>query len=133
MDHALVSASTIVWLGLAIGAAFGASSQRTSFCTMGAVSDAVNIGDWTRMRMWALAIALAILGTGALRASGLFDPARDDLHRRPPALAVACRGRTRLRHRHDAGLRLRRQDPVASAAATSSRWWSSSSSPSAPR
>ncbi len=76
MDHALVSASTIVWLGLAIGAVFGASSQRTSFCTMGAVSDAVNIGDWTRMRMWALAIATAILGTGALQALGLFDPAK---------------------------------------------------------
>lgn len=76
MDHALVSASTIVWLGFAIGAAFGASSQRTGFCTMGAVSDAVNIGDWTRMRMWALAVALATLGTGALHALGLFDPAK---------------------------------------------------------
>ena len=76
MDHALVSASTIVWLGFAIGAVFGASSQRAGFCTMGAVSDAVNIGDWTRMRMWALAIAVAILGTGALQALGLFDPAR---------------------------------------------------------
>ena len=64
MDHALVSASTIVWLGFAIGAVFGASSQRTGFCTMGAVSDAVNIGDWTRMRMWALAVAIAVLGTG---------------------------------------------------------------------
>ena len=76
MDHALVSASTIVWLGFAIGAVFGASSQRTGFCTMGAVSDAVNIGDWTRMRMWALAVAIAVLGTGVLQALGLFDPAR---------------------------------------------------------
>lgn len=76
MDPALPSASTIVWLGFAIGAVFGAASQRTGFCTMGAVSDAVNIGDWTRMRMWALAVAVAILGTGALQAAGLFDPAK---------------------------------------------------------
>ncbi|HBD38207.1 MAG TPA: transporter, partial [Cupriavidus sp.] len=29
---------------------FGAILQRTHFCTMGAVSDIVNIGDWSRMR-----------------------------------------------------------------------------------
>ncbi|MER2552105.1 MAG: YeeE/YedE family protein [Thauera sp.] len=76
MNHALVSAPTIVWLGFAIGAVFGAASQRSGFCTMGAVSDVVNIGDWTRMRMWALAVAVAIVGTGALQALGLFDPAK---------------------------------------------------------
>ena len=73
MDHALVSASTIVWLGFAIGAAFGASSQRTGFCTMGAVSDIVAMGDWNRMRMWLLAIAVAILGSQALQFGGMID------------------------------------------------------------
>jgi uncharacterized protein len=41
---------------------FGAIAQRTHFCTMGAVSDIVNMGDWTRMRMWLLAIAVAMIG-----------------------------------------------------------------------
>ena len=76
MNHALVSAPTIVWLGFAIGAVFGAASQRSGFCTMGAVSDVVNIGDWTRMRMWALAVAVAIVGTGALQAIGIFDASK---------------------------------------------------------
>ena len=45
---------------------FGAIGQRTHFCTMGAVSDVVNMGDWTRMRQWALAIGVAMLGFAAL-------------------------------------------------------------------
>ena len=73
MEETLVSASTIVWLAFAIGAVFGLVAHRTNFCTMGAVSDIVNMGDWNRMRMWALAIAIAILGTGALQWLGLFD------------------------------------------------------------
>ena len=50
--------------GLAV--AFGAIAQRTHFCTMGAVADIVNIGDWGRMRMWALAIGVAMLGFNAM-------------------------------------------------------------------
>lgn len=73
MEETLVSASTIVWLAFAIGALFGFAAHRTNFCTMGAVSDIVNIGDWNRMRMWTLAIAVAILGTAALQALGLLD------------------------------------------------------------
>jgi hypothetical protein len=40
---------------------------------MGAVSDIVNMGDWSRMRMWLLAIGVAILGSAALHASGQID------------------------------------------------------------
>jgi len=76
MEEPLVSASTIVWLAFAIGAVFGFVANRTNFCTMGAVSDVVNMGDWGRMRMWALAIAIAILGTTALQALGLFDASK---------------------------------------------------------
>jgi hypothetical protein len=43
--------------------AFGAISQKTHFCTMGAVADIINMEDWSRMRMWLLAIAVAILGS----------------------------------------------------------------------
>jgi uncharacterized membrane protein YedE/YeeE len=50
---------------LRAGVVFGAVAQRTHFCTMGAVADIVNIGDWTRMRMWALAAGVAVLGFNA--------------------------------------------------------------------
>ncbi|MBI3371637.1 MAG: YeeE/YedE family protein [Betaproteobacteria bacterium] len=40
---------------------------------MGAVSDWVNMGDFNRMRMWLLAIAVAIIGSNALHLSGIVD------------------------------------------------------------
>ena len=52
----------VLWAAFALGLVFGAIAQRTHFCTMGAVADIVNLGDWTRMRMWALAIGVAMLG-----------------------------------------------------------------------
>ena len=55
---------------------FGVVLQRTHFCTMGAVSDIVNMGDWGRMRMWGLAIGVAMIGTAGLAAGGYIDPAR---------------------------------------------------------
>ena len=73
MEETLVSASTIAWLAFAVGAVFGLVANRTSFCTMGAVSDIVAMGDWNRMRMWAMAIAVAILGTSALQLLGLLE------------------------------------------------------------
>ncbi len=63
----------ILWLGLALGIVFGALMQRTHFCTMGAVADAINFGSWGRARMAALAMAVAILGTQALSALGIID------------------------------------------------------------
>ncbi len=52
------------------GLVMGAVANKTNFCTMGAVSDWVNMGDTGRMRAWLLAIAVAILGVVALEASG---------------------------------------------------------------
>jgi uncharacterized membrane protein YedE/YeeE len=52
---------------------FGAVGNKTHFCTMGAVSDWVNMGDLSRMRMWLLAIAVAILGAQGLELAGLVD------------------------------------------------------------
>jgi len=52
---------------------FGAVGNKTEFCTMGAVSDWVNMGDTNRMRMWLLAIAVALLGSSALALTGLVD------------------------------------------------------------
>ncbi len=73
MEESLVSASTIVGLAFALGTVFGIVGNKVHFCTLGAVSDIVNMGDWNRMRMWMLAIAVAILGTAALQLAGAFD------------------------------------------------------------
>jgi len=59
-----------------LGAAFalavvmGAVANKTNFCTMGAVSDWVNMGDTGRLRAWLLAIAVAIAGVAVLEWSG---------------------------------------------------------------
>ncbi|HUL92131.1 MAG TPA: YeeE/YedE family protein [Burkholderiales bacterium] len=66
-------ASTVVWGAFALAFLFGAVANKTHFCTMGAVSDVVNMGDWNRMRMWLLAIAVATAGASALQLSGLID------------------------------------------------------------
>jgi uncharacterized membrane protein YedE/YeeE len=52
---------------------FGAVGNKTHFCTMGAVSDWVNMGELSRMRMWLLAIAVALLGASALHLGGVID------------------------------------------------------------
>ena len=59
-------AAQVLWATFGLAVAFGAIAQRTHFCTMGAVADIVNIGDWGRMRMWALAIGVAMLGFNAM-------------------------------------------------------------------
>ena len=69
-----ISVTTVVgWAGLIIGLLFGATAQRTNFCTMGALSDVVFMGDWNRFRAWMLAIAVAILGSQALHLGGAVD------------------------------------------------------------
>ena len=65
--------SQVLWAALACGVAFGAVAQRSHFCTMGAVSDIVNMGDWTRMRMWLLAIAVAMIGFNAMVFTSVVD------------------------------------------------------------
>jgi len=52
---------------------FGAVGNKTNFCTMGAVSDWVNMGDTSRLRMWLLAMAVALIGSSALQVAGLVD------------------------------------------------------------
>lgn len=66
-------ASQVAWLAFALGVIFGAMAQRAHFCTMGAIADIANSGDWNRMRQWLLAIAVAILGTNLLAHFGFID------------------------------------------------------------
>ena len=54
--------SIILWLGFIIAFIMGAVATKTNFCTMGAVSDLVNMGDSGRIRAWLLAMAVAMIG-----------------------------------------------------------------------
>jgi uncharacterized protein len=69
-------ATLVVWGGFALAFVFGAVGNKTSFCTMGALSDIVSMGDWNRMRMWLLAIAVAVLGASGLQLAGMIDVSR---------------------------------------------------------
>lgn len=53
--------------------ALGALTSRTGFCTMGAVSDWINIGDLGRMRSWMLAVATAMAGLVGMESAGIVD------------------------------------------------------------
>ena len=66
-------ATIVAWGGFALAFAFGAVANKTNFCAMGALSDIVNMGHWGRMRMWLLAIAVAMLGAGLLAYTGQVD------------------------------------------------------------
>ena len=54
----------------AIAAIMGATANKTNFCTMGAVSDWVNMDDKGRLRAWLLAVAVAMGGVLVLEALG---------------------------------------------------------------
>jgi uncharacterized membrane protein YedE/YeeE len=63
----------VAWAAFGLAVVFGAVANRVNFCAMGAVTDLFTMGDWRRMRMWLLAIAVAIAGATWLEASGLAD------------------------------------------------------------
>jgi uncharacterized membrane protein YedE/YeeE len=63
----------MLWTAFGIALIMGAVVNKTNFCTMGAVSDLVNIGDSGRFRAWLLAIAVAILGVTILETLGMVD------------------------------------------------------------
>ncbi len=67
--------------GFALAFVFGLVAAKTNFCTMGALSDIVNMGHWGRMRMWLLTIAVAIAGTTALSYTGLVDLSKSVVQR----------------------------------------------------
>jgi uncharacterized protein len=64
----------VLWWTFGLSIVFGMAAQRSHFCTMGAVSDIVNMQDWTRMHMWAVAIAVALMGFALLAYAGVIAP-----------------------------------------------------------
>lgn len=74
--------SFFLWGAFLLALVMGAVVNKTNFCTMGAVSDMVNMGDYSRFRTWLLAIAVAMVGVvvleylGAVDADSTFPPYR---------------------------------------------------------
>ena len=66
-------ATIVIGGGFVLAFVFGLVAAKTNFCTMGALSDIVNMSHWGRMRMWLLTIAVAIAGTTWLSYAGLVD------------------------------------------------------------
>jgi uncharacterized protein (TIGR01244 family) len=50
--------------------------QKTRFCTMGAITDIMIMGEWTRMRQWLMAIGVAVIGMAFMSSSGMLDPGK---------------------------------------------------------
>ncbi len=68
-----IAARTEAVLGavLLISVLFGAIGRASHFCTLGALGDWVHFGDTARLRMWALAAGVGVLGFHTLVALGL--------------------------------------------------------------
>lgn len=60
-------------LGFIIASVFGFVGNKTHFCSMGAISDVINMGSKGRLGAWFLAIGIAILGAQFLFLQGLVD------------------------------------------------------------
>lgn len=63
----------VALLSFLVGLIFGAVVNKTNFCTMGAVSDWVNMGNTGRLRAWFLAIGIATLLTQLLHFNNIID------------------------------------------------------------
>lgn len=63
--------SAFLWSTYVIALIMGVVVAKTNFCTMGAISDVMNIGDTGRMRSWFFAIAIALLGVTIFEATGM--------------------------------------------------------------
>lgn len=82
MNDAVNPTNIVVWGGFALAFVFGAVANKANYCTMGAVSDVVNMGHWGRMRMWLLTIAVALIGANLLHYGGLIDLSKS-VYQRP--------------------------------------------------
>ncbi len=64
--------------GLVVGAVCGFTTRRAGLCSFAAVEDAWMGGDTRRLRVFGLALAIAVVGTQAMVAAGLIVPAHSN-------------------------------------------------------
>jgi len=72
-DNFFHAQSVFLWSTFAISVVLGMVANKTNFCTMGAVSDLVNMGDSGRFRAWILAATVALIGVLILEAMGMVN------------------------------------------------------------
>jgi uncharacterized membrane protein YedE/YeeE len=73
--ESFIAAQTFfLWATFGLALIMGAVVNKTNFCTIGAVSDMVNMGDPGRFRSWMLAIAVAVVGVAVLEYLELAAP-----------------------------------------------------------
>lgn len=72
MPEWLTESQAVALVGVFGGILLGLAARLGRFCTLGAIEDALYGGSGTRMRMWALAIGVAVAGSFMLSGAGLF-------------------------------------------------------------
>jgi uncharacterized protein len=75
-------ATAVLGGALVLAMIFGAVASRSSFCIMGAISDARNMGDRDRLRMWLLAVTVAMVGANLMHLAGWIDLSKS-VYQRP--------------------------------------------------
>ena len=73
MREILSDEMLVAFVGLFGGVLLGLAARLGRFCTMGAIEDLLYGGSDRRMRMWALAIGVAVVGSFGLSALGFLD------------------------------------------------------------
>lgn len=74
MLEVLGEANTAALIGLIGGIALGLAARIGRFCTLGAIEDFLYGSDDRRLRMWGVAIGVAIIGTHLAMSAGSLDP-----------------------------------------------------------
>lgn len=77
----MTSNNMVLLGGWVVAFVFGAVASRSNFCTLGAISDLVNMGEWGRARTWLLALAVATLGANIQYLAGWIDLSQSVYHR----------------------------------------------------
>ena len=73
MLELLGESNTVAFIGLLGGIALGLAARIGRFCTLGAIEDLLYSSDDRRMRMWLLAIGIAVIGTHLAMSLDMFD------------------------------------------------------------
>jgi hypothetical protein len=63
----------VLLLAFTVAMVLGSVAAKTNFCTMGAVSDWINIGETSRLRSWLLAMAVAVAGVLVLEGASIIN------------------------------------------------------------
>jgi uncharacterized protein (TIGR01244 family) len=69
-------ANQVLWATFLVTFILAIVMQKSRFCTMGAITDIVVMGEWTRMRQWLMAMGVAMIGVACMSALGYIDTAK---------------------------------------------------------